>query len=75
MNQKEAEKNEGFIANRDNLFEVVVVIYSKPDKGRRKLDYIVGPFPTDAAALFWVQENKHFIGKGIPEYELSIRPE
>ena len=80
MKQNEIEKSKQpqslFSSRTEHVFEIVVVVYYKPDTGKRKLDYIVGPFPSDRAALVWVKDNKEFFGKkGTPEYELSIRPE
>lgn len=79
MTEKDLEKAQETIATlrdtfTDYLFEVVIVVYFQPDKGKPQLDFIVGPFDSDRTALIWATDNQNFIKKGIVHYELSIRP-
>lgn len=80
MKQKKSKKKRDGaqldrIAHRDDIFEVVILLYYQPDHGKPQMDYIIGPFPSDEAAMTWAINNRTLIGKRIVKYELSIRPE
>ena len=63
------------IAERGHDFKVSIVFYYKPDKGKKILDYLVGPFDSDEAAFFWIEGNKSsFSKKSSYKLELTVNP-
>ena len=72
MKPKDLEKSPECFASKDNttFYACIVVTYLD------KLDYIIGPFVSDQAALFWFTENKCMLGKGCAgTIELQVKPE
>lgn len=71
MKPAELEKSPETFATRDGytFYACIVVTYLD------KLDYVVGPFATDEAALFWSKDNKQLLGKGCDiTIQLQVKP-
>lgn len=72
MKPKELKKSNQPIAHphEGTFYACIVVGYLE-----NELDYIIGPFASDQAALHWIRENEGLLGKGhTVSIELQVKP-